>query len=67
MEGHDLSVGADILVRAALSEDFADASGRYFDNDSGQFAAPHSDALDENKNDQLVRSIEGILSQNNGC
>ena len=66
MEGHDLSVGADILVRAALSEEFADASGRYFDNDSGQFAAPHSDALDENKNDQLVRSIEGILSQNKG-
>lgn len=39
--GNDLSVGADILRRAALSEDFASASGQYFDNDSGRFAQPH--------------------------
>ena len=37
--GNDIGIGADILIRAALSDEFADASGRYFDNDAGRFAA----------------------------
>jgi len=44
--GNDLNVGADVLIRAALDDAFADASGAYFDNDSGQFASPHSAAAD---------------------
>ncbi|WP_207951848.1 hypothetical protein [Pseudomaricurvus alcaniphilus] len=44
--GDDIRIGADILTRAALAEEFAAASGQYFDNDTGQFAAPHPDALD---------------------
>jgi NAD(P)-dependent dehydrogenase (short-subunit alcohol dehydrogenase family) len=43
--GGDLSKGADILIDAALGERFSDASGAYFDNDSGTFADPHSAAL----------------------
>ncbi|MEM8605000.1 MAG: SDR family NAD(P)-dependent oxidoreductase, partial [Cyanobacteria bacterium P01_H01_bin.121] len=35
--GGDLQIGAEILTRAALSEEFATASGQYFDNDSGRF------------------------------
>ncbi|MGR3572238.1 SDR family NAD(P)-dependent oxidoreductase [Brevirhabdus sp.] len=42
--GNDLSIGADILTRAALSKEFADASGRYFDNDAGRFAPPNAAA-----------------------
>ncbi|MES9868199.1 MAG: SDR family NAD(P)-dependent oxidoreductase [Sedimenticola sp.] len=38
--GNDVGIGADILIRAALSEEFASASGKYFDNDSGRFASP---------------------------
>ena len=38
--GNDLSIGAGVLIRAALSKDFADASGKYFDNDSGRFVPP---------------------------
>ena len=60
--GHDLSIGAEILVRAALSDEFASASGQYFDNDRGQFAHPHPDALDDTKNEQLVAAIERLLS-----
>lgn len=60
--GNDLKIGADILVRAALSEEFADASGRYFDNDRGRFANPHPDALDESKNAKLVQTIDSLLS-----
>ncbi|MCU7375695.1 hypothetical protein PEC18_33985 [Paucibacter sp. O1-1] len=40
MAGADLNIGADILCRAALSDEFAQASGRYFDNDQGQFTQP---------------------------
>ena len=44
--GGDIAIGADILCRAALSDEFAIASGQYFDNDTGKFATPHPDALD---------------------
>lgn len=60
-EGKDLRIGADILTRAALSDEFADASGKYFDNDSGSFASPHPDALDDIKSSAVVSAIEEIL------
>lgn len=60
--GHDLSIGADILVRAALSDEFANASGKYFDNDRGQFAQPHPNALDSAKNEALVDAIEQLIN-----
>lgn len=61
--GRDVRIGADILVRAALSEEFAAASGRYFDNDSGRFAAPHPHALDPDRCAQIVALIDDILSR----
>jgi hypothetical protein len=36
----DMGIGADILVRAGLSDEFIEASGQYFDNDLGRFALP---------------------------
>lgn len=62
--GNDLSIGADILRRAALSEDFATASGRYYDNDAGQFAPPHQDAADLAKVAEIVEAMEDIISAN---
>lgn len=61
--GDSLEIGADILVKAAISGEFAKASGRYFDNDIGQFASPHQDALNANKTAELTRTIEELLSQ----
>ena len=61
--GNDIGIGADILVRAALSDEFDTASGQYFDNDSGRFAPPHPDALDNEKIEELVRNIESILAE----
>ncbi|MDA0155798.1 SDR family NAD(P)-dependent oxidoreductase [Vibrio sp. Makdt] len=61
VDGNDLAIGADILCRAALSDEFSDASGRYFDNDSGLFKDPHNDALDPTKNRKLVEVIEQLL------
>ncbi|MGF1767318.1 SDR family NAD(P)-dependent oxidoreductase [Enterovibrio makurazakiensis] len=62
-EGKDLSIGADVLVDAALSEEFSGASGRYFDNDIGAFTPPHSDALDSNKSEALVVAMDEVLGK----
>jgi len=61
--GGDIRVGAEILTRAALADEFQAASGQYFDNDSGRFAAPHPDALDAQKSDAIVRVIEAVLAE----
>ncbi|WP_415755551.1 SDR family NAD(P)-dependent oxidoreductase [Pseudomonas leptonychotis] len=63
MAGKDLRTGADILVRAALSDEFAAGSVRYFDNDTGRFAAPHTDALDLEKCQEVVQLIEAMLAK----
>ncbi len=60
--GGDLRIGADIICRAAFSEEFADASGQYFDNDIGSFSAPHPDALNPQKCEEIVRVIEEVLA-----
>ena len=62
MAGKDLSIGANILTRAALDDDFAAASGKYFDNDAGQFAYPHPDAMSPSKMTAIVEEIESILA-----
>lgn len=62
MPGKDIHIGSDILVRAALSDEFLNASGLYFDNDIGQFGPPHPDAQDAKKCDQIVGAIESVLS-----
>ena len=63
MSGSDIRTGADILVRAALSDEFATASGRYFDNDTGQFASPHPDALDPEITTGIMQAIESVLAE----
>jgi NAD(P)-dependent dehydrogenase (short-subunit alcohol dehydrogenase family) len=61
--GGDLRIGADILCRAALEDEFAAASGQYFDNDSGQFTSPHPDTLNPQKSEKIVRVIEAVLAE----
>ncbi len=61
-EGQDLRIGADILTRASLSDEFEDASGRYYDNDRRAFAQPHHDALDSTKRRRLVDAVEAVIS-----
>ncbi|MDJ1184046.1 SDR family NAD(P)-dependent oxidoreductase [Roseofilum casamattae] len=63
--GGDIRIGADILTRAALSDEFATASGEYFDNDLGKFAPPYPDALDAQKCQAVVSAIETVISINN--
>ncbi|WP_039974811.1 SDR family NAD(P)-dependent oxidoreductase [Vibrio jasicida] len=61
--GNDISLGADILIRAALSDEFAQAHGSYFDNDIEAFAAPHRDALNDIKSQQVVEAIEAVIAK----
>ncbi|ARM84289.1 SDR family NAD(P)-dependent oxidoreductase [Marinobacter salarius] len=61
--GKSLSIGADVLARAALSDEFANASGHYFDNDKGQFGPPHSDALNEEKCAAVLAVIEELVGR----
>jgi hypothetical protein len=61
--GRDILIGAEIFCRTALADEFAAVSGQYFDNDSGQFASPHPDALDPRKSQEIVRVIETVLAE----
>ena len=60
--GNSLQIGADILLKAALSDEFANASGLYFDNDTGRFASPHADAMNEDKIAAITHTIEQVLA-----
>ncbi len=60
--GGDLRIGADILIRAAIADEFADASGQYYDNDQQRLAEPHPDALDEAKNKRLVDALRDLTA-----
>ena len=62
IDGGDIRIGADILVRAALSDEFIGRTGEYFDNDAGKFGLPHRDALDRDKSGQVVNAIEAIIA-----
>ncbi|MEL7098748.1 MAG: SDR family NAD(P)-dependent oxidoreductase [Pseudomonadota bacterium] len=60
--GNDLSIGADILIKAALDDSFADKSGAYFDNDAGRFAAPHAAAQHAQHCRDVMQAIEKLIS-----
>lgn len=59
--GNDLSIGADILVGAALSEEFEGKSGCYYDNDKQKFAKPHPDGLDQAKIAEFMNWMESYI------
>lgn len=61
--GGDVSLGSDILVEAALSDTFANASGKYFDNDIERFSNPHPDALNSKICNDVVEAIEEIIAR----
>ena len=64
VQGNDLRIGADILVQLALEPEYQHGSGQYFDNDKGHFAEPHSDALDPQKVDAVMRAMKETIQEN---
>lgn len=62
VSGNDIAIGVEILSRAALSHEFATASGKYFDNDAGGFSKPHADAQNATRVAEVVEAIEKRIS-----
>ncbi|MEM0978334.1 MAG: SDR family NAD(P)-dependent oxidoreductase [Pseudomonadota bacterium] len=61
--GNDLSVGANILIAAALGDGFEHASGHYFDNDISRFSAPHSAAADAQHNAAILTTLKELVER----
>jgi len=61
MTGSDINIGADIVRRLAVAEEFQGVSGKYFDNDVGSFGSPHRDALNTAKSRKVIDAIEEIV------
>ena len=59
--GKDLSIGARILARASLADEFAHPEGRYFDNDAGRWGAPHPAARDSAQRAEIVSLINAVI------
>ena len=61
IDGNDVNIGADILVRLSLDDELNASSGSYFDNDAGQFGAPHPDALDDEKSAAVLSAAQSVI------
>lgn len=59
--GGELSEGAIIIIKAALSDEFKQANGLYFDNDIGQFALPHQQAQKKGEDQQMLSFLDMAL------
>ena len=65
MSGKDINIGVGILYKAALSDNFIDANGKYFDNDIGKFTSPHPDGENLEKSKRVMETLEYILKNLN--
>ncbi len=54
--------GANILYELAVSDEYQDASGKYFDNDKGTFAEAHPDVYNATKINKLITTTVEILA-----
>jgi len=61
MEGHDIRIGADILVELAIDEEHASRTGQYYDNDQMRYSRPHPDALDEKLCIKLMEVMDEVI------
>ena len=60
IDGSDIRVGSDIICRAAISDEFSQASGLYYDNDAKSFGDPHHDALDDALADEIIDTMRAL-------
>jgi len=61
--GNDINIGVDILKRAASSDEFAQATGLYYDNDAKQFASPHPSGLDMDGAKQIIDVMDQLIER----
>lgn len=63
IEGKDLNIGADVLVRLVTYPVDSQRTGEYFDNDAGDFGSPHSAVVDDAFGRRLIASLDSIIDQ----
>lgn len=63
IEGADLSIGANAIVNCAIANEFANANGKYFDNDTGKFNFPHPDVSNLEFVDKLIDTLDNIIEK----
>ena len=61
--GSDVGIGADIVYRAAVSDEFEGMSGAYYDNDAKKFGPPHPDALNTGAAQAIMAAMDEILTR----
>lgn len=65
IDGADIMIGADIIHRAALSDEFDQANGLYYDNDAKVFGPPHELAQDCVLGKALIDEMDALLAKLN--
>jgi NAD(P)-dependent dehydrogenase (short-subunit alcohol dehydrogenase family) len=63
IEGNDVNVGADILVRFVNEPEYSKRTGEYFDNDSGRFAPIHEAATNDRFIGELIKELDRIIAE----
>ena len=63
LSGNDVTIGSDILIKAALADSFNNSSGKYYDNDEGKFSKAHNHAYDDYKCLDIIKTIESIIEE----
>jgi NAD(P)-dependent dehydrogenase (short-subunit alcohol dehydrogenase family) len=55
--------GGDVLYELAVSDQYREASGQYFDNDKGAFGSLHADGRDEGAIAALIKRTEELMKE----
>ncbi|NBC05790.1 MAG: SDR family NAD(P)-dependent oxidoreductase [Bacteroidetes bacterium] len=55
--------GGDILYELTVSDQYREASGKYYDNDRGGFGSLHADGRDEEAISTLIKRTEELLAE----
>ena len=63
IEGKNINIGADILVKAATDKTFFSYSGAYYDNDIREFSSPHQLADNRSFCNNLMEKINSITQK----
>ena len=50
------------MYELAVSGNYHNVTGKYFDNDQGTFAKAHPDAYDEEKTNKLIATTVNLLA-----
>ena len=60
--GNDINIGVNILTSLSLDAEHVKHSGKYFDNDNGEYACPKEDGLNADKTKEIVKQMMAIIS-----